>query len=243
MKDYLSFDIEIFNELPEGKDFPDLKEIIPSVGAFCTDVENVSYYWDKPYMTKETCQKMVKDIQQKVSEGYYLFGWNILNFDLPIIAYYSGMMEEVGKLAISAIDPMFMIVCIKGHFLGLDIALAGHRIESKLHTVSLNDGSSFEMNGSKAPLLFRNGEYQAVLDYLKYDVIQPYKLAFSIEEKGGIRWTSKSGKNQFVSSKLLTVKECLSIEKPDTSWMSNAPIRENFYSWIPENVLQSEGVI
>lgn len=234
MKEYLSFDLEIYNEIPENNKY-NYSDIIPSVGAFCTDVENVSYYWDKPHMTKETSIRLVEDLVKKVSEGYSLFGWNILGFDLPILAHYSGMIAEVGKLALDSCDPMFIVVCEKGHYLGLDTALIGHNIETKLHEVTLNDGTTMiDMNGSKAPLLFRNGEYKAVLDYLSYDVWQPYKLAFSIENKGGIQWTSKSGKRQFLRTKLKTVKECLSIPLPDVSWMSSPPKRETFYDWIPD---------
>lgn len=238
----ISFDLEIYNDIPQDAPI-DFKSVIPSVAAWCKDTEKVNYYWDKPYMTKETAVRLVNDLLLLVREGYKLFGWNILNFDLPVIAYYSGMMDECGRLAMLCYDPMFTILCIKGHYLGLDKVLQGSKLETKLHSVVLNDGSILnEMNGSRAPLLFRSGEYNAVLNYLKYDVIQPLKLSYAIEENGGIGWTSNSGKRNFVSTKLITVKESIKIEKPYVAWMENPPSREKTYEWIPKNILSEHGL-
>lgn len=243
MRNYLSFDIEIYNEMEEGN--RDLKSLIPSVGAFCTDYENVMYYEDVPYMTKETAKKLVVDMTNKVNEGYTLFGWNILSFDLQLLAHYSEMYNECGRLALNSVDGMFLVVCHKGFFLGLDKVLFGAGLETKLHEVEMNDGTTMkEMNGSKAPLLWRNKEFSAVKDYLKYDVIQPLKLVYHLEQTKTIRWLSQSGKKNFLRTEMLPVKEALSLPVPDTSWMKNQPIsRKDFYSWIPEEILKKEGII
>lgn len=241
-KEFLSYDVEIFEDLPEGENV-DLSKITPSVAAFCTDYENIHYYEDIPHMSKETACKLVKDLQKKVEEGFTLFTWNGLHFDLQLLGLYSGMIEECGRLALNHVDGMFLVVSQKGFYLGLDKALIGARMETKLHEVQLNDKTKFsEMNGSKAPTLWRDGEYQAVRDYLKYDVIQPLKLANHIQSTGYIRWKSNSGKDNWLKTEMLTVKECLKLEKPDTSWMSSAPKREDFISWIPENILKEEGI-
>jgi len=243
MKEFLSYDIEIYEDLPEGEN-ADLSKITPSVAAFCTDYENIHYYDDIPHMSKETAKKLVLDLQNKVNEGFTLFGWNSLSFDLHLLALYSGMLEECGRLALNHVDGMFLVVAQKGFYLGLDKALIGAKMETKLHEVELNDKSKFgQMNGSKAPMLWRAGEYSAVREYLKYDVIQPLKLANHIQSTGYIRWKSNSGKDNWLKTQVLTVKECLKLEKPDTSWMTSAPRREDFYSWIPENILKLEGVI
>ena len=242
MRQYLSFDIEIYNEMQEGDN--DLTKIIPSVGAFCTDYENVSYYEGDPYMSKETSQKLVKDMMEKVELGYTLFTWNGLSFDLQLLAHYSGMYEECGKLALNSVDGMFLVVAHKGFFLGLDKVLSGANIEGKLHQVKLNDGTTmFSMDGSKAPLLWRNKEFSSVKDYLKWDVIQPLKLAYHLERTKLIRWTSNSGKPNSLRTDMLTVKEALKLSIPDTSWMKEVKPREDFYRWIPEKVLREEGVM
>lgn len=242
-KEFVSYDIEILEDLPEGENI-DLSKITPSVGAFCTDYENISYYEDTPHMSKETACKLVKDLQKKVDEGFVLFTWNGLHFDLQLLGLYSGMIEECGKLALNHVDGMFLVVSQKGFYLGLEKALIGAKMETKLHQVQLNDKSTFsEMNGSKAPTLWRAGEYQAVRDYLKYDVIQPLKLANHIQSTNYIRWKSNSGKDNWLKTQMLTVKECLKLPLPDTSWMTSAPKREDFISWVPEKILKEEGVI
>lgn len=243
MKEFLSYDIEIYEDLPEGENV-DLSKITPSVAAFCTDYENIHYYDDVPYMSKETAKRLVLDLQKKVDEGLTLFGWNSLSFDLHLLGLYSGMLEECGRLALNHVDGMFLVVAQKGFYLGLDKALIGAKMETKLHEVELNDKSKFsQMNGSKAPMLWRSGEYSAVKEYLKYDVIQPLKLANHIQSSGYIRWKSNSGKDNWLKTQMLTVKECLKLEKPDTSWMTSAPKREDFFSWIPENILKEEGIV
>ena len=184
MKEFLSYDIEIYDEFENGKQ-SDLLNIRPSVAAFCTDVENVYYYEDSPYMSKETAKRLVFDLIEKTKDGFTLFTWNGTNFDLKLLGLYSGMIEECGKLALNHVDGMFLVVSQKGHYLSLDKALFGARLETKLHEVELNNKQvSSEMNGSKAPALWRAGEYSAVKEYLKYDVIQPLKLANHIQSTG-----------------------------------------------------------
>jgi len=59
-------------------------------------------------------------------------------------------------------------------------------------------------------------------------------LAKNIQASHMIRWVSSNRKPQSVSApRLLTVKECFSIPKPDTSWLSNPARREAFVEWIP----------
>lgn len=242
-REFISYDIEIVEDLPERENV-ELSKFTPSIAAFCTDYENIFYYEDVPHMSKNTACKLVIDLQKKVSEGFTLFTWNGTNFDLQLLALYSGMIEECGRLALNHVDGMFLVVAQKGFYLGLDKALIGAKMETKLHQVQLNDKSTFgDMNGSKAPSLWRMGEYQAVRDYLRYDVVQPLKLANHIQSTGYIRWTSNSGKANSLKTKILTVKECVKLPLPDTSWMSSSPKREEFISWIPESILKEEGVI
>ena len=238
----VSFDIEIYNDILEGTN-PHPSELIPSVAACCIDLSNVEYFWDKPYMSRDTAKNLCNSLLQLDKTGYKIFGWNILSFDIPVLAFYSDMVEEMGRLALRSIDPMFTFHAVKGYFLGLDAALIGAGLETKLHQVKLNDGTTmFSMSGAKAPEMWRNGEYSAVMEYLSYDVWQPYKLAGAIASNGGIKWTSKAGKSQFAPMKLVTVKETIGYPNVDQSWMSAPKNRKDFYSWIPETVLGEEGI-
>lgn len=244
MKQLLSFDIEIYNEIPEGTNNPDLHNLTPSIAALAWNVNStVEYFWNDPYMTKDESIRLVNRMMEYSQLGYHVYGWNILGFDLPLIAYYSGMIKEVSELAINAIDPMFMVHCYKGYYLGLDSVLVGCGLETKVHSVTLNDKTVFsDMSGKKAPLLWRNGEFSAVMEYLEGDVIQPLKLALFIEQNGFMRWTSKAGKKQMITSKLMTVKECLGLPEQDQSWMTNPKPRKSYLEWMDLEVLNSKGI-
>ncbi len=96
-------------------------------------------------------------------------------------------MEECGELALNHIDMMLLVTFAKGWFLGLQKALTGAGLEGKLKAVTLSDGSELtDMQGAKAPQLWADKEYDAVLAYLKEDVLQPLKLAEYIAETGSI---------------------------------------------------------
>lgn len=240
MKDLLSYDLEIVNEFPDGVQ-PDLTTIVPSVAAFCTNYDDCQFFFDDPHMTKQTAQRLVGTMIDYLDKGYHPVGWHILGFDFPVLAHYSGMYNECGRLALNSVDMMFLVVAHKGFYLGLDKALVGANLETKAHQVTLNDGSTFEnMSGKSAPLLWRSKEFSAVKEYLRVDVEQPLKLARHIENTKTIKWTSSTGKPNKVFTDLLTVKEALKLKVPDTAWMKEVKYREEYYSWIPANIVEQE---
>lgn len=240
--DYLSFDIELYSELPEGNF--DMKSLIPSVAAIATNYEDIEYFENDPYMSIDTANQLVDKMLQFDKEGYKLLTWNGCSFDLNLLSQYSGRVEDCGRLALNHYDMMLLVVCNKGYPLSLDKALLGANIQGKLHNVILNDKSLFsEMTGRSAPILWRNKEFSAVKEYLRVDVEAPLKLARHIEYTKCIKWISNTGKNMNCFTDMLTVKECLSLPKIDTSWMKDPKAREDFYSWIPKIVLQSEGIL
>jgi hypothetical protein len=239
---FLSYDIEIYNELygEDGKEI-DLKNIIPSVAAFCLDDLQVKYFYDEPYLTRETAKKLVFEMMDNYNNGIVPLTWNGLSFDFQLLGLYSGEIEACAKLALNHIDMMFIVTCNKGYYLGLDTALKGMGVESKVHNVTLKDGTILDsMSGRIAPELWRKGEFEAVKTYLAGDVIQPIKLAQAIEKQNRIFWFSKTGKPQFVFTKLITVKQCFGLPTPNNSWMENPPKRSDFVSWIPKKILEEE---
>jgi len=89
------------------------------------------------------------------------------------------------------------------------------------------------MSGALAPKLWAEGEYEAVLSYLEVDVVPLANLAAILDITKALRWTSQSGRPQVCHmSKLHTVDECFSIPKPNTSWMTDPPKREDFIDWM-----------
>jgi hypothetical protein len=139
-------------------------------------------------------------------------------------------------MALGHIDLLFMMLAQRGFPLGLDAMARGAGAKGKLQNVRLSDGSRInDMSGEKAPQLWRAGEREAVLAYLKDDVQATLETAEAVERKGGIGWTARSGRwNWQRFKKLLTVTECQALPLPDTSWMSDPLTRERFLAWIDE---------
>ncbi len=234
---FASFDIEIAKDLPD--DFDNWEDFAP-LGITCaavafSDREEVRYWHSPGRLKRDKCVELVHDLQEIVDQGYSLLSWNGAGFDFHVLALESGLFEECGKLAAHHIDMMLLVTFQKGWYLGLEKALKGAGLKGKLKYVKLSDGTELtDMKGSKAPRLWAEGEYKAVLEYLREDVIQPIKLAEDIQRTGSIRWTSNSGNPQLVKiERLRTVIECFEIPEPDVSWMKNPPTREQFVSWIP----------
>ncbi len=162
--------------------------------------------------------------------------WNGAAFDFFVLAHETGMFAECGDLALGHVDLMAAVTFSKGYFLGLDKALAGAGLEGKVKNMRLTDGSVLtHMSGAQAPALWKAGEQDTVIEYLKGDVAQLLALASAVEETRTIRWNSNRGKPQSVRiKKQHTVKDCFQIPEPDTSWMSNPPLRSSFVDWIPD---------
>ena len=237
----LSFDIELYDDLPDGDNI-DFSKIRPSVAAYCLDDLVVKYFDNAPGpMGKETAQKLVLEMMDNYKKGIIPLTHNGLSFDFKVLAYASDMFEECAFLALNHYDSMFVVTCVKGYFLGLDTLLTGMGVESKLHTVTLNDGTIVSgFSGKQAPKFWRDGEINTVRYYLGGDVIQPMKMAWEIENQNKFFWFSKTGKPQSIYTNLIPVKECFKLPLPDVSWMNNPPRRLDFITWMPLKVVEKE---
>lgn len=240
---YVSYDIEIYDDLVDGQT-PDLKTIRPSVAAICASKEDLRYFYDIPFMTKEKAIILVNCLTSSIKDGLIPFTWNGTAFDWPLLAYYSGMIDECSELALNSVDGMLLVTFNKGFFLSLDAALLGAGLETKTHSVTLNNGLVFsEMSGKLAPKMWRDGEYEAVKTYLAGDVFRPLELVSAIEKNRGIRWTSRAGKANFLMTGLTQVKDLFKLPLPDCSWMSIQPKpRFEFVEWIPKEILEKYGI-
>jgi hypothetical protein len=237
MDKFASFDLEIAKEIPEG--CADWRLIAP-LGISCaavmlTEVPEVRYWYNEPQMSKDDAAQMVHEFCIMESQGYRFVTWNGCGFDFAVLAQESGLVEECAELALNHIDLMLNVTFLKGHYLGLDAALAGAGLAGKKHNVTLKDGTVMDsMSGALAPALWAKGETEAVLEYLHDDVEQPLQLVNHIIAHKGIFWTTRSGRRTSVFiDKLRTVKECFALPEPDVSWMSSPPTREQFVDWIP----------
>ncbi len=238
-----SFDLEICDELNNAD--PTFVPRISCAAVALSDSEKITV-WSNPddiSMTPELVQVMVTDLIELVEAGYTLLTWNGVAFDFKVVEHYAGEFAPLVRAMSwrNHIDMMLLVSFQKGHFLGLDTALAGHNIGSKLHQVTLSDGTVLtDMSGAKAPELWRRGERQAVLQYLTVDVQRPLELANDIHKVKHIEWTSKSGKPQFCTCDLYTVEQAFNTlpEPRDTSWMSNPIDRRKFINKYLPGILE-----
>lgn len=187
-----------------------------------------------PKMNRQKASDVVEGLQNLVKSGCILVGFNSLSFDFNVLAEESGMYDECAELALNHVDLMFIVVTLRGHYLGLDKAAKGASIQGKLHEVTLTDGTVLtDMSGGKAPGLWKAGEYQAVLDYLADDVRSTLELAQWIEKHKVIRWISERGYEQKIHvPKLYTVRECLELDPVLPDWVTNPVDRKSMMEWI-----------
>ena len=242
---FAAFDIEIAKELPEGCE--DWREFAP-LGISCAAIAlrkddgtfDTRLYHAAPALTKQQVRAFIQDLWQ-LSGDHAILSWNGTGFDFQVLAQESGLPSTCAMLALAHYDFMLEVTFRKGHYLGLDKALAGAGIEGKLHNVTLKDGTPIEdMGGAKAPAMWAAGEYDAVLAYLRRDVESLIELAEWVEKERRIRWTSNKGKHNMVGVPSFTpVEDLFVLPEPDTSWMTSAPTRRQFVEWMPERILKS----
>lgn len=232
-----SFDIEIASVIPDAAhDWSSM----PNLGISCaavafSDSDEVTFWSGTPQMTQDEAQDLVHTLIDVNGAGYSLVTWNGCSFDFRVLADESGMHQECAELAMEHIDLMLMVTFTKGWYLSLQKALDGAGLRGKLKRVRLDDGSILDdMDGSKAPALWEEGEHEAVLSYLEEDVRQQLALAQFVLSDKRVQWVSNSGNPQIVPfDGLKTVRQCFDIAEPDTSWMTDPPTREQFIDWMP----------
>lgn len=229
-------------ELAESHKFrSDWKNHRP-LGITCAAVEfsyplirgEKTIFYHQPVQMKSDLYILIHDLTLAVANGYKIVTWNGLSFDFDVLAEESGMYKECAELALNSIDLMFIVVTLRGHFLGLDKAAKGAGIQGKLHDVTLSNGQKLDdMSGGKAPGLWKAGEYKAVLDYLADDVRSTLELAEWIEKNQMIRWISERGYEQKIYvPKLYTVRECLELDPVLPDWVTNPVERKSMMEWI-----------
>lgn len=243
---FIAWDIEIAT-LVDGEDWKAQRPLGISCAAYAWEEHGIivtkAMYgntWEgglatpSPRMSQDECQHMVTELIEATGEGYTILTWNGQGFDWDMLAEESGMHAECCNLALNHVDMMFHIFCLKGFPLGLDAVAKGLGLSGK------TEG----MSGAQAPLLWSEGKYSQVLEYVQQDVRSTLEVALTARRLGGIHWKSKSGRaNHLQIMRWLTVSDALKTPTPDTSWMSNPWPRSKFIDWMSNSAQPSAGVV
>lgn len=234
MRKYVAFDIETAKVLPEVRG--DLLRYRP-LGIACAatlDDQGSPEFWfsklaaEKPEssMAREDAVRLVKYLEEKVTEGYTIITWNGLSFDFDVLAEESGLREECRTLARNHIDLMFHIFCDRGFPIGLDSVAKGMSVPGKSEGVEQH----------LVPKMWSEGKYDEVLKYLGQDVAVTLNVARVCEQKKELRWITRKGTSSRMPLKggWMTVNQALSLPLPDTSWMDQPMSRSKFTKWLDQ---------
>lgn len=228
---YLAFDIEISKILPG--DFSQWKNHRP-LGISCAALK----YGTRPpevwysqtangkilyQMSISDLQQLVHTLEEAVDLGWKIVTWNGLGFDFDVLAEESQSWNSCRYLALNHIDLMFHFFCLQGYPLSLNKAATGMGLIGKMAG----------MTGAKAPILWAQGDYAKVIDYVSQDVQTTWELAELIAKYKIISWTSNCGNAQqaFFTDGLLKVNSAIELPLVMNSWMSDGIKRDDFLSW------------
>lgn len=227
----LSFDIEIaeiFEPAP-GEDLDRYGPFHITVAA-AVDSLGASRLWysedptgkPAPQLTQEGAYELLQYLDKEQSAGTQIFAWNGLGFDFKWLGHHAEAPKVASKVALRSYDPTFQFFNIAGFPVGLAKVAEGMGIHQKK-----------TLHGSQAPVLWADGDYQTVMDYVVGDCELTNQVVAAIEQRGEVRWITGRGRP---SSKymrgLKTVEAVINDPPPDQSWMSDPPRKESFFGWL-----------
>lgn len=225
---YVAFDLEIAEDIPSGTD--DWKSCRP-LGITCAGLAKpnsaTTAFWGVPRMTPEQNRNLADYLLSHYAEGHQIVTWNGLGFDIDVLAEECQSEEytkALKELALNHIDIGFAMFCDKGYMVGLDTAAKGMNLAGK------TEG----MHGDLAPVMWKEGKIEKVLEYVKQDALTTAQVYEAILNKGRLHWISRSGRPNYwyINGTIKTVREALATPEPDTSWMSNPWSRSKFTGWL-----------
>ena len=233
---YLSVDIEISDEfeLRPGEDLLDHAPFHISVAATAGS-EGSHTLWHSAgadgrpalQMDQDKARELLAFLAAKQREGWQLFAWNGLSFDLRWIGYNAGDMESAAKVALGMYDPMFQFFNQRGFPVGL--AAVGE---------AMGVGQAKLMNSADAPREWRKGNHQKVMEYVVGDCQITNQIVAAIASQGRVSWRTRAGTlSSEPMPRLKTVAEVLREPEPDQSWMKGPGLRRSkFTEWLPAHL-------
>ena len=227
----LSFDIEIADvfELAPGEDLDARGPFHISVAATQIAGGEERLWLSREangqpalHLSRDTARELLAYLDDAQRRGHRLLAWNGLSFDLRWIGHAAEDMATARRIARGLYDPMYQFFKLKGFPVGLGKVGAGMGVPmTKL------------MDGADAPVRWRNGEYDAVCDYVMGDVRMTTAIVEAIEARGELAWvTSKGTTSRVAMRELRPVEACLEDPVPDQSWMATPLPDAKFRGWL-----------
>jgi hypothetical protein len=235
---FLCFDIEISDvfDLRPGESLEDHGPFHVSVAGTCGS-DGHERLWYSPgvdgkpalSLSQSEARDLLGFLEVVQRDGWGLFAWNGLKFDLRWIGYNAEDLDLAGRVALGLYDPMFQFFCQRGFAVGLEAVARGMGFPSKL------------MRAENAPKEWRAGNFEKVMDYVLGDCRLLSQVVEGIGSLGGLRWVKKDGALGWEPLPYFkTVADLLREPEPDQSWMTGRPMtKRSFFSWVPKVVLAS----
>jgi len=172
-------------------------------------------------LTPQRAHELLKYLDDMQRSGYKVCAWNGLGFDLKWIGHHAEDIPLAARIALDSYDPMFQFFNQTGYPVGLaNVAQAMGITQQKL------------MDGADAPIQWRAGNYQAVMDYVLGDCQITNLIVNAIQETRQVRWVTTKG---YIKAKpmpkLKPAREIITEPIADQTWMDNPIPKNKFYEW------------
>jgi hypothetical protein len=172
-------------------------------------------------LTPQRAHELLEYLEDMQRSGYQVCAWNGLGFDLKWIGHHAEDLPLAARIALDSYDPMFQFFNQTGYPVALaNVAQAMGIPQQKL------------MDGADAPIQWRDGNHQAVMDYVLGDCQMTNLIINAILETRQVRWlTTKGYIKAKPMPKLKPAREIITEPIADQSWMDNPIPKNKFYGW------------
>jgi len=229
----LSFDIEISDvfELAKNEDMEIYAPFHISVAATAIHNGEERLWFSEDAdglpalnVTQQRAHELLEYLAQMQEDGFMVCAWNGLGFDLKWIGHQAKDMKLAAQVALKSYDPMFQFFNQKGFPVGLAKVAAG-----------MNIGQEKLMNGADAPVEWRAGNCDRVMQYVLGDCQMTNLIVRAIQEAREVRWlTSKGSISSEQMERLKRVEEVIADPDPDQSWMDKPLQKAKFHQWVQD---------
>ena len=232
----IAFDLEVLTWPEEGDwDGQTKLGITCAAVAYRLNEEIVTKVWQGKTlaMSPEEVGAMLDELALLDITNGPVYTWNGGGFDFKAMAVECPKRAiDIARMAFEHVDGMLLVTAEYGHWLGLDKTAVGMGIEGKLKEVMLSDGTVItEMSGKMAPELWARGERDAVIEYLRQDVVTSLLVGEFQLAQGRTKWVSAKGRNNSRKTDFVTVGRLPNTPPSAGHWISDPKSKDEIMDW------------